>query len=54
MHFNNFHNNSDEATAEAVSEGVDDDDVLVTDAPHDKMIYVKVGASSTQAWVHFL
>ena len=41
MHFNNFNNNSD-ATAEAVSEGGDDDDVLVTDAPYDKMSYVKV------------
>ena len=41
MHFNSFNNNSD-ATAEAVSEGGDDDDVLVTDAPYDKMSYVKV------------
>ena len=42
MHLNNFNNNSDITAEVTLSDGEDDDDVLVTDASFDKMIYVKV------------
>ena len=42
MHLNNFNNNSDITAKVTLGDGEDDDDVLVTDASFDKMIYVKV------------
>ena len=42
MHLNNFNNNSDITAEVSFSDGEDDDDILVTDASFDKMIYVKV------------